>query len=1575
MACKYTINGEEDEMINDFFQTIEDNKTETTPEDLYNVLIENGVLNNDPIAIAEGVDLYPPQVDIEDLKQVIDDLNAVYAEYFSNVTLPGVPVAGLRVINTPDFTGATIEINSLVGDSVLIDRNTNSGVTGLKESKKKVNNDTTKINLALNKLKINRGWTVDEATNKYVRVVDGVKEFATRVTDFIKEKGAGGKLFGPAQKAADRGTIIDGMLRMSIDMFNNEGRYPTVEEYFEFYNQHELKSKTSDFSNGFIKSLHQIFTKDILPKFNNEFTLIADIPTLSGYVKGTLVAGTVDIIGYTPDGEFIIIDLKTSNMDRRQVYEGIDKYETQFTDAKQLTVYQELFRQITGITPGLAILPVKMDYNEVTDSYASAIVSKGKNGEILLQNKLLDAAKRKLKISQSSKAKKLSEREIKKNKLFAIKEGAEKTYEDVKLALQSQLEYLSRQSKVDSEKTQKIQDIIYKLKKVEEGNDIIEDYLGFIDYLVDLANDSSKILSNVQDNYYDNMESMSKQEKFELMNQIIQIKLNLDSFYNNAADKTIISKLEDRIKDLEGEKSDILDTLQEIGSTFRELDEAYLNTGIPILANVLVSYAPLKVNEDLDNMIKLIEESIAAGKPRFIGLDRDDSRIPAILSFEGIRNKFSKSKQIEISRINIQQLESRKIGVDQIIHSLKESHKDPSIFSAWADPIVYANETTLQLIAQMLKSEYVGATEKTRKLLFELNPAFEEYRTYMNSLGVSEDNTAKFHAPLFETVTQLVQDMDGNFTPQEVASFVSEVDRNKWYSTKKKAITDLREKYNFPEKGTGSEKNAYFKSEVGRAYMQAVSQWWKDNSEPKDGAQEFLKNLDEEILELRKDLQKAYKAGDSLKISEVYDQINGLTRTRNSIYRNGVFIGKMARPKMNLYENEKFKNMPPQVKAYYNVLLETYKASQKITGKTGMFKDSWMDYSLQLPSIESQAVDHAIENGFVDAVKKVANRATTAQVTDTEFVRLTDANNEKFKTIPLYFVNRVEASLVSKNITNSIVMFADMAHRFQANSNLYGAVNLAHLAVQKRKLKEIAPTMGTTLNYYGNLLAKQLRLKRDNYIEGGNAADMIGSFLDDVYYGETHERAKRKVLNSIATRKGVSLLTSFTSLTQLGLNGLQASNQFLMDWTVGSQEAWAGEYFGMEEMLWAGGIMSMDGKAIFRKVRYTAEQIAGNKFTPSTKLSKFMDWSETDRSFGVSRSAGSGSIGKKVLDRGLGNLHVLQEIPDLYLSAKKVLALQRSYKGKLLDKNGNVVMNDNNEPADLYDLLTESKNGNLVLDPRVANFDKGAYVSRVQAMLTKTTQLKGAFNRTRIERKTAGPLVTLFRTWMVPNYRKRLGYGGGLRIDVESGELQEGYYSTTYNILQEVLANKGNISLLMQNTRSESEKRNLKRMLHEIIAIHISGAAATFFGMLLAGLDDDDDEQYWAAFATYQAMRLNTEYKAFSSYKEAVRIISSPTATTRSLENVFNLVDIILEYGIDNTEDNEVLYYQRKTGQYEKGDAKINKYLKNITFGLGGLTKTQNPEDAIKYYDMFWGGDEYKLGEVLYESGYDETPD
>ena len=127
-----------------------------------------------------------------------------------------------------------------------------------------------------------------------------------------------GEFEGSNKKAADRGTIIDDLLRMYVD-----GTITDLTDMQEQYVNHPLRGKTQPFSKDFVKQLFDIFAdvKQVIDSRN--FKLTSRIPTMWGNINGQKIAGTIDLLAIDPEGNVYIIDLKTSSQERRSHYDMV----------------------------------------------------------------------------------------------------------------------------------------------------------------------------------------------------------------------------------------------------------------------------------------------------------------------------------------------------------------------------------------------------------------------------------------------------------------------------------------------------------------------------------------------------------------------------------------------------------------------------------------------------------------------------------------------------------------------------------------------------------------------------------------------------------------------------------------------------------------------------------------------------------------------------------------------------------------------------------------------------------------------------------------------------------------------------------------------------------------------------------------------------------------------------------------------------------------------------------------------------------------------------------------------------
>lgn len=207
-------------------------------------------------------------------------------------------------------------------------------------------------------------------SNYYINESDSSERYA-RVSTLKEEYD------GPKTDAADRGTIIDSLLR---DFIAN--KIATLEELKKAYNDHKLKDQVATFNDSFLNDIYNIFkeVKDVTEKQGLE--LISDIPTLWGKLNDKDYAGSIDLLGINNNGDVYIIDLKTSSQNRRDA-SGANYKKFKDGDTIQQSAYAELLRQTTGITvKSVVIFPIQTSKKD--NKYNSAIANKDESGKLTM---------------------------------------------------------------------------------------------------------------------------------------------------------------------------------------------------------------------------------------------------------------------------------------------------------------------------------------------------------------------------------------------------------------------------------------------------------------------------------------------------------------------------------------------------------------------------------------------------------------------------------------------------------------------------------------------------------------------------------------------------------------------------------------------------------------------------------------------------------------------------------------------------------------------------------------------------------------------------------------------------------------------------------------------------------------------------------------------------------------------------------------------------------------------------------------------------------------------------------------
>ena len=75
------------------------------------------------------------------------------------------------------------------------------------------------------------------------------------------------------------------------------------------------------------------------------------------------------------------------------------------------------------------------------------------------------------------------------------------------------------------------------------------------------------------------------------------------------------------------------------------------------------------------------------------------------------------------------------------------------------------------------------------------------------------------------------------------------------------------------------------------------------------------------------------------------------------------------------------------------------------------------------------------------------------------------------------------------------------------------------------------------------------------------------------------------------------------------------------------------------------------------------------------------------------------------------------------------------------------------------------------------------------------------------------------------------------------------------------------------------------------------------------------------------------------------------TSFINKTRGLFDATKNLLGYTVGLTGEEDI-YYQRRSGKFQKGDLKFTKHFMSTFPVLSGLHKTSDPREALKYYEI-----------------------
>jgi len=1123
-----------------------------------------------------------------------------------------------------------------------------------------------------------------------------------------------------------------------------------------------------------------------------------------------------------------------------------------------------------------------------------------------------------------------------------LKEKMGTVYKQVRDSLARQRFRLNQLAETENREA-KIRELDGLIQNIDELNEKAEskitdlnEFYDFYEYVVG----RTEILNNMMEDLLEEVKNgvpLTRDEMFSRLNKIDSIRQTLESLYTEDESTSTVVQMtgllrtlrdEGDLENLDDEVKELLFDLSESMENLRDLNKMYMDTVVPLTTNALLSYASPEAAAQIEAEKKRIIESndLSGFRPMRVGA----SRAMSIPEFKALNSEYYSRKNTDsaMSReefnekameIKLRYIENKMVGAAQITQELTEAQKSKSKFSYWLDPIVYSRQQNLQLFALAVKDALYRANEDTINFTYDLESKYNDFKEWK---GGSEFNQDKLNEDILTTVR--VRKGDKTI---KALSLVQEFDIDKYYSNYYSFLDSISTKYNKPSNEDSQEVwKEWYKSSDGKNWAEAKQEWFAENTEPVEGAEEKFKSVIKEMNAIE----------DKMKMLEVENNPRNreqLIILRSDFYKlqarrkkmgyyapqlvdgqvKFIAMGELAKPKAKdesgnrMYLSEKYEKImnTPELKQYYEFIVSEYHKAQAKLGNTQQQVNNWDKYSYVMPTIRKDGLGTLFEDGWKELAKE-QGRDFRRLDTDTEFGLMTEVDGQEIRGIPKYYTQVADEKNVSRDVAASMTQFIHMSNNYQQKSSIAGLVHSMLVIHEKRGVIKHQGGLPIRDQIAGmSRRANELVVSRDE--SDNNDLKHLRDFIESVFYGVSDTSA---TLGSISQAKTAGKLVGATAVVGLAGNLLQIGNQAILDNLMTAQEAFAKQFFTPEDWGKAIAIYTSEGAAL-RDV---------GSFVPKGKLAKAMQMFDALNE--VTDSLGQnigGNKARKLFSKD--TLFALQHGVEHETAGIRMLAVMTSTKVK--DKKGEPILNEDGSEANLWDMLVEKENGQLTIDPRVANVNKSQVIAKIHGIAKRTNQVKGSFDSAMAQRTTTGKLLLLFRNYFIPGLRRRYGHGDMYQVDHELGEVTKGYYQTFANSLR-TLVETGDLKAALGS--SEIDKQNMKRVAVDVATI----AGTMLLYTLMQGLIDDDDEDYTASFIAYQAKRLQTEVTGFFNPVEAVRMAARPMATVNFIEDYLKLAESVLytaqyETGIYFNEEKVTkgALYQRRSGPYEKGDYKL----------------------------------------------------
>lgn len=518
--------------------------------------------------------------------------------------------------------------------------------------------------------------------------------------------------------------------------------------------------------------------------------------------------------------------------------------------------------------------------------------------------------------------------------------------------------------------------------------------------------------------------------------------------------------------------------------------------------------------------------------------------------------------------------------------------------------------------------------------------------------------------------------------------------------------------------------------------------------------------------------------------------------------------------------------------------------------------------------------------------------------------------NDRLQALKNLEVNKLDVSEIETDLTKNLIAFRQMSENYESMMEIEDTL----LALQKTiENREYTPKGGKFRSVVSSVRGQTTKTPQKISGKDSNVAKRYKMWMKMSFYNE-------KAFEQTAAEKVTKKLMGYTSLTFLGFNPFSAINNLLYGNISNMIEAAGGQFFDRDA--YGSAITEFNTQAVpgFLSAMGTAKGYYGKKRDGS----KF---AAAVNHFNMVRSYQSGE-GRAAVPEIFDFAYALSEGGEYAIQTKVGVAILKS---TMIKKE------DGTDEISVYDAFTYDENTGEFKLTDGYNLTQDQIADITLKIYRVNEYIHGNYapeDKMVMQNHFIGELAAQFHKWVVPGLdaRFRESYHDEYLGDVE------GRYRTFGRFMKYLYQTAGDI----ESTKAaftENELKNMYKVLAEIGFFLMSFTAYAIFKNLRDDYDEDDQGKFTKRMLgalQYQASRLAfSEMVTYIDPTEYSRILTNPFASSRMIRDFADVVTQGGKYlyynmadGLTDSDLTKKLYYTRGS---RKGELKLKKEFYDVT--------------------------------------------